>query len=41
MKIIKFFLLVYISFIQCTALADNNFNEWILDFKKKAEREGI
>ena len=28
MKIIKFFLLIYILFIQSIALADNNFNEW-------------
>ena len=41
MKIIKFFLLIYILFIQCIALADKNFNEWILDFKKKAQSEGI
>ena len=41
MKIIKFFLLIYILFIQSTVLADNNFNEWVLDFKKKAQREGI
>ena len=41
MKIIKFFLLTYILFIQSIALADNNFNEWVLDFKKKAQSEGI
>ena len=41
MKIIKFFLLIYILFIQFIALADNNFNEWVLDFKKKAQSEGI
>ena len=41
MKIIKFFLLIYILFIQSIALADNNFNEWVLDFKKKAQSEGI
>ena len=41
MKIIKFFLLIYILFIQSVVLADNNFNEWILDFKKKAQNEGI
>ena len=41
MKIIKFFLLIYILFIQSIVLADNNFNEWVLDFKKKAQSEGI
>ena len=41
MKIIKFFLLIYILFIQSAVFADNNFNEWILDFKKKAQSEGI
>ncbi len=41
MKIIKFFLLIYILFIQSVVLADNNFNEWVLDFKKKAQSEGI
>jgi len=41
MKIIKFFLLIYILFIQSVVLADNNFNEWVLDFKKKAQDEGI
>ena len=41
MKIIKFFLLIYLLFIQSIVLADNNFNEWILDFKKKALSEGI
>ena len=41
MKIIKFFLLIYILFIQSIAFADNNFNEWVLDFKKKAQSEGI
>jgi membrane-bound lytic murein transglycosylase B len=41
MKIIKFFLLIYILFIQSVVLADNNFNEWILDFKKKAQSQGI
>ena len=41
MKIIKFFLLLYILFVQCNVLADNNFNEWILDFKKKAQSKGI
>ena len=41
MKIIKFFLLIYILFIQSVVLADNNFNEWVLDFKKKAQNEGI
>ena len=41
MKIIKFFLLIYILFIQSIALADNNFNEWVLDFKKKAQSEGV
>ena len=41
MKIIKFFLLIYILFIQSVVLADNNFNEWVLDFKKKALSEGI
>ena len=41
MKIIKFFLLIYILFIQSVVLANNNFNEWILDFKKKAQSEGI
>ena len=41
MKIIKFFLLIYILFIQSIVLADNNFNEWVLDFKKKAQSEGV
>ena len=41
MKIIKFFLLIYILLIQSVVLADNNFNEWVLDFKKKAQSEGI
>ena len=41
MKIIKFFLLIYILFIQSVVLADDNFNEWVLDFKKKAQSEGI
>jgi len=41
MKIIKFFLIIYILFIQSIVLADNNFNEWVLDFKKKAQNEGI
>ena len=41
MKIIKFFVLIYILFIQSIVLADNNFNEWVLDFKKKALSEGI
>jgi len=41
MKIIKFFLLIYILFIQSAVFADNNFNEWILDFKKKALNEGV
>ena len=41
MKIIKFFLLIYILFIQSVVLADNNFNEWVLDFKKIAQNEGI
>ena len=41
MKIIKFFLLIYILFIQSICLADNKFNEWVLDFKKKAQSEGI
>ena len=41
MKIIKFFLLIYILFIQSVVFADNNFNEWVLDFKKKAQSEGI
>ena len=41
MKMIKFFLLIYILFIESIALADNNFNEWVLDFKKKAQSEGI
>lgn len=41
MKIIKFFVLIYILFIQSIVLADNNFNEWVLGFKKKAQNEGI
>ena len=41
MKIIKFFIIIYILFIQSIVLADNNFNEWVLDFKKKAQNEGI
>ena len=41
MKIIKFFLLIYILFIQSAVFADNNFSEWILDFKKKALNEGV
>ena len=41
MKIIKFFLLLYILFNQSIVLADTNFNEWVLDFKKKAISEGI
>ena len=35
------FLLIYILFIQSIVLADNNFNEWVLDFKKKAQSEGV
>ena len=38
MKIIKFFLIIYILFIQSIVLADNNFNEWVLDFKKKSTK---
>jgi len=41
MKRIKFFLLIYILFIQSIVFADSNFNEWVLDFKKKAKNEGI
>ena len=41
MKIIKFFLMIYILVIQSIAFADNNFNEWVLDFKKKAQSKGI
>ena len=41
MKIIKFFIIIYILLIQSIVLADNNFNEWVLDFKKKAQNEGI
>jgi len=41
MKIIKFFLLIHILFIQSIVFADSNFNEWVLDFKKKAKSEGI
>jgi len=41
MKITKFFLLIYILFIQSFVFADNNFNEWVLDFKNKAKNEGI
>ena len=41
MKITNFFLLIYILFIQSFVFADNNFNEWVLDFKKKAKNEGI
>ena len=41
MKIIKFFLLIYVLFAQSIVFADTNFNEWVLDFKKKAKSEGI
>ena len=41
MKIIKFFLLLYILFIQSIVNADENFNDWVLDFKEKAKIEGI
>ena len=41
MKIINFLLLFYIFFFQSIVFANNNFNEWVLDFKKRAESEGI
>ena len=29
------------DFLQTIVIADNNFNQWVLDFKKKAQSEGI
>ena len=41
MKKIKFFLLIYFIFFQPIAKADDNFDKWLISFKKKAESEGI
>ena len=41
MKKIKFFLLIYFIFFQSIAKADDNFDKWLISFKKKAESEGI
>ena len=41
MNIIKFFLLVYLIFFQSIANAGDNFDKWLISFKKKAETEGI
>jgi len=30
-----------VLFIQSIVLADTNFNEWVIDFKKKAQNEGV
>ena len=41
MKKIKFFLLIYFIFFQSISNADDNFDKWLISFKKKAEIEGI
>ena len=41
MNIIKFFLLFYLTMFHTIANADDNFDEWLIAFKKKAEKEGI
>ncbi len=41
MNIIKFFLLVYLIFFQSIVNADDNFDKWLISFKKKAETDGI
>ena len=41
MNIIKFFLLVYLIMFQSIVNADDNFDKWLISFKKKAESEGI
>ena len=41
MNIIKFFLPVYLIFFQTIVNADDNFDKWLISFKKKAETEGI
>ena len=41
MKKIKFFLLIYFIFFQSIAKADDNFDKWLISFKKKAESECI
>jgi len=41
MNIIKFFLLIYFFLFQSIVNADDNFNNWLISFKKKAEYEGI
>ena len=41
MNIIKFFLLVYLIMLQSIVNADDNFDKWLISFKKKAETEGI
>ena len=41
MNIIKFFLLFYLTMFHTIANADDNFDEWLIAFKKKAEMEGI
>ena len=41
MNIIKFFLLVYLIMFQTIVNADDNFDKWLISFKKKAGREGI
>ena len=41
MNIIKFFLLVYLIIFQSIVNADDNFNNWVISFKKKAVSEGI
>ena len=37
MNIIKFFLLFYLTMFHTIANADDNFDEWLIAFKKKAE----
>ena len=41
MSIIKFILIIYFFAIQNIVFAEDNFNDWILTFKKKATNEGI
>ena len=41
MNIIKFFFLLYLILLQSNAIADDNFDKWLISFKKEAEREGI
>ena len=42
MNIIKTTLLIYFLMIQSIAYAENNsFSDWVISFKKKAEKEGI